>query len=95
MSSNVIENVIETYLRKQCNLRHVLCYKFVSPAKSGVPDRLLIYNGKVWFCETKRPGGRTRALQDVQIAKMRRHGATVYVADTKDKVDAMLDELCK
>ena len=34
-----------------------LCIKFVSPSMTGVPDRIVLLNGRVYFVELKRPNG--------------------------------------
>lgn len=92
------ERVIETYLRDQCRLRNVLCYKFTSPGHIGVPDRVLIgldADGQsvvVWV-EVKRPGAKPRASQLHRHAEMVRHGARVEVVDTRAGVDELLDRV--
>lgn len=93
------ERVIEEYLRQQAVGAGILCYKFVSPGNAGVPDRILIGRHLVTdetvvaFVEVKRPGGRTRPLQDVHIDRLRARGATVDVVDTKPGVDKLLRAL--
>lgn len=81
------ESVIESYLRKQAKSNDFLCYKFVSPANDGVPDRVLIGHGQTIFVETKAPGEKPRKLQERVFQRMRDHGADVFVLDTKDKID--------
>lgn len=88
-----IENDVETYLRKKAESNGYLCYKFVSPGHNGVPDRLIIGYGKTFFVETKAPGGVPRKLQQKVIARIRNHGADVYVIDTKAKVDELFDKI--
>jgi hypothetical protein len=43
-------------------------WKFISPANRGVPDRIAVLNGTVWFVEIKKPGGKLSELQK-QFAK--------------------------
>lgn len=63
-----------------CKQHEVICYKFVSPNHAGVPDRILVFpNGAVAFVELKAPGGRLTALQQYEIARLRKQGATVVV----------------
>ena len=81
------ESVIESYLRKQAKYNDFLCYKFVSPANDGVPDRVLIGHGRTIFVETKAPGKKPRKLQERVFQRMRDHGAYVFVMDTKDEID--------
>jgi hypothetical protein len=85
------EGRIESYLISQSEKYGILCYKFVSPGNKGVPDRILIGKGKTVFVETKAPKEVPRKLQEYVIKKMKKAGATVYVADTKEAVDAILN----
>ena len=86
-----IENDIETYLYEQAKKHDILCYKFTAPSTRGVPDRILIGNGKTILLELKRPGEKPRKLQFAIHKRMREHGATVFVADTKPLVDKIID----
>lgn len=88
------ESVVENYLVEKSKENQCLCYKFITGGSmSGVPDRVLIGHGKTVFVETKAPDKVPRKLQRYVIDKMRRHGATVYVADTKEKVDMLISEI--
>lgn len=87
------EGQIESYLESQSEKQKVLCFKFVSPGNRGVPDRIIIANGKVMFIELKAPDKKPRKLQEYVIKKMRKAGADVRVADTKEKVDELLNEI--
>lgn len=84
------ENAIEQYLRRECEVRGWLCWKFKSPGHNGAPDRLIIGNDKTCFVETKAPDEKTRELQDFQHQRMRERGAIVFVADTKPRVDEVI-----
>lgn len=86
-----IENDVETYLYKQAKNHDILCYKFTAPSTRGVPDRILIGNGKTIFLELKRPGEKPRKLQFAIHKRMREHGATVFVADTKELVNDVIN----
>lgn len=73
-----IEKAVCDYARKH----GVLAYKFTSPARRSVPDRLFICpNGRVFFIEFKREGCRPTDAQEVEIAKIRKQGVPVYVVD--------------
>ena len=87
------EDYVEKYLMKQCKRRDFGCLKFVSPGTNGVPDRIIIANGRIVFVETKRAGGKLRRLQEEITAEMRRQGADVRVADTRELVDEILAEI--
>lgn len=89
----VREGVIEDYLLDQCRRHRFLCMKFVSPARDGVPDRIVIAPGRTVFVEVKRPGAEPTRLQLFQHAKMRSFGAQVYVIDDRSGVDALMADL--
>lgn len=73
-----IEKAVCDYARKN----GVLSYKFTSPARRSVPDRLFICpSGRMFFIEFKREGEQPTAAQAVEIAKIRKQGVPVYVID--------------
>ena len=58
-----------------------------------MPDRLcLLPNGKIFFVELKSPGKKPRALQVNQIRKITNLGQRVYVVDSKEMVDNILED---
>ena len=60
----MLEKDIERYLTREVKKMGGLCLKFTSPGNAGVPDRLILLpDGRVWFVEVKKPGGRVRPLQ--------------------------------
>ena len=86
------EKEIENYLVRKIKNKKGIAYKFTSPGNSGVPDRLcLLPNGKIFFVELKSPGKKPRALQVNQITKITKLGQRVYVMDSKEKVDEVLE----
>lgn len=94
-SSVRLEAEIEAHLLARCRRVGFLCLKFTSPARAGVPDRVVIARAATVFVEVKRPGGRLRRLQQVVIDKMRRAGAEVHVVDTIEGVDELVHELAE
>lgn len=82
-----IENDIEKYLKKQITKIGGLCYKFTSPGTRGVPDRIIVYKGKTFFIEMKRPGGKLRKDQQKIAKQIEQQGVKVFVLDTKMSVD--------
>jgi hypothetical protein len=88
------ESAIERYLVRQAEALGGLCWKFVSPGNAGVPDRLIILPaGRVAFVETKRPGGKVRALQRHRIAQLTDRGVWAGVADTRERIDQILKQI--
>lgn len=87
-----LESSVEEHLEKACAAMDVFITK--NTGRNGMPDRLLIKNGRHWFLELKRPGKRPTPLQEAVGRLLRAHGAVVLCADTKARVDAVMDALC-
>nr|DAF08701.1 MAG TPA: Nuclease [Caudoviricetes sp.] len=86
------EKEIENYLVRKLKIKKGIAYKFTSPGNSGVPDRIcMLPNGKLFFVELKSPGKKPRALQVNQIRKITNLGQRVYVVDSKEMVDRVLE----
>lgn len=83
----VRESEIEAHLVKRVRAAGGLSYKFVSPGRSGVPDRLVILDGVVFFVEVKAPGGKLSALQDRELKRIRDAGINALVVWSKDDID--------
>lgn len=89
------EKTVESYLIQRCRTAGLLCLKFTSPARRGVPDRVVIgpAPGQTTFVELKRPGNTVRRDQREMHTKMRRYGAEIHVIDDEPGVDALIDQL--
>lgn len=86
------ERDVERYLIKECEKRGWLCWKFVSPGRRGVPDRIVIRPGAVAFVEVKRKGGRVSPLQIRRIEELIRLLIPARVVETKGEIDEMIRE---
>lgn len=86
------ERDVERYLIKECEKRGWLCWKFVSPGRRGVPDRIVIRHGGVAFVEVKRKGGRISPLQIRRIEELTRLLIPARVVETKGEIDEMIRE---
>lgn len=76
----MLERAFESYVVDYCRRHNVLCYKFTSPARRGVPDRVLIFPGGITvFVELKTETGQLSKLQEHEIALLRKQGAEVRV----------------
>lgn len=87
-----IEEKVCTYAKE----RGCLVYKFTSPARSAVPDRLMITpTGRTFFIEFKRTGAKPTPAQDREHARLRNQNVAVYVVDDIDQgkryVDLMVE----
>ena len=52
--SDPLEKDIEAKVCLYARDKGMLTYKFTSPARAAVPDRMFIYKGRVFFIEFKR-----------------------------------------
>jgi hypothetical protein len=78
----VLEKQIEAKVcdyAKECGLG---VYKFTSPARAAVPDRMFIYKGRVFFIEFKREGQKPTPAQEREHNRMRQHQINVFVVDS-------------
>ena len=75
----MLEKDIEAKVRAKALEAGWLCYKFTSPSRRSVPDRLFIRDGRFVFIEFKRPGGKLTSGQAREIERLRKAGAEVYV----------------
>jgi hypothetical protein len=86
----------ESQLEQKCvahaKKHGMLSYKFSSPAHRGVPDRIFIAKGRVFFVEFKRPGTLKKkkpkkgkpTLQQKTIDDIRKAGVDVWQLDSYD-----------
>ena len=64
--------------------------KFVSPGHRGVPDRIVVYFGDVYFVELKAPGKDLRPDQSREHEKLFEAGAKMWVVASKGEVDTFI-----
>lgn len=91
----MLEKQIEKKVCDYAKTKGMLVYKFTSPARASVPDRLLITpDGEVFFIEFKRQGGKPTEGQVREIARLKQQNVTVDIIDNvedgKQFVDLML-----
>ena len=75
------EKYIERKFCEEVALYGGKAYKFVSPNNAGVPDRLVVMHGEMYFVEFKSTGKRPTKLQNATFASLASRGAGVYVVD--------------
>ena len=77
-----IEKKIGDFAKKQGGLY----YKFTSPARRAVPDRMIITpQGVIGFLEIKAKGKKPTPLQQLEIKRLQEQGCT---ADWCDSVES-------
>lgn len=79
------ENAVEQNIVRQVKAFGGVAWKWISPGRQGVPDRICIFpGGRVIFVELKRPGlkdGRSPAQMKV-FGILERLGCTVWRIDS-------------
>ncbi len=89
MSESELEKKVVAY----CRVKGMLCYKFSSPARRGVPDRLILYKGRVLFLELKREREKPTKLQLREIALLEATGFKAQWADNFISAKREIDKL--
>jgi len=88
---NPLEKEIEAYFRNRIKANGGEAYKFSSPARRGVPDRLVVLpNGEVYFVEFKRKGKPLTVGQKAEHDRLSKLNQRCFVIDSKDGVDKWL-----
>lgn len=88
------EAALESKVRAYCKKHGVEFWKFVSPGRKGVPDRLLIGPlGKMAFIEFKSPTGKPSALQLREMANLNRRRVPHLLTSDYEEARAMVRSL--
>jgi len=88
------EAQVEKYLVSQIQKLGGIAYKFTSPARRSVPDRLcMLPMGVIVFVECKKPGGAATALQMGELKRLWNLDHWATVVSTKTMVDALIDTI--
>ncbi len=74
-----LESVIQSSLIKKYESQGYMVVKLILTNKSGIPDLLLLKDGKASFVEVKREGQKPRPLQEYRIKELRSLGFEVHV----------------
>lgn len=85
------EKLIEEYLRTQVRDKlGGIAYKFTSPGRRSVPDRLCVVHNEVFFVECKATGEVATPAQLREHTKLKALGQWVYVVSSKYAVDQVI-----
>ena len=92
----MLEKDIEAKVCEYSKQLNVLVYKFTSPNRMAVPDRMLIRpDGHVWFVEFKREGAKPTPAQEREHHRLRQHKVSVFVIDNVEEGKLMIDLMVK
>lgn len=84
------EAYVEEYLEDKATALGWRCYKFTSPGRLAVPDRIVVGNSHTVFVECKAPGEKPRATQVRELRGLANRGAEVCCIDTREQADALI-----
>jgi hypothetical protein len=73
----VRENKVEKYLDKKITELGGITRKWTSPGRDGVPDRIVIIRGHIWFVEVKTTDGKLSTAQAREHERLAKAGAQV------------------
>lgn len=90
----MLEKKIEGDVGKYAKKRGVTPYKFNSPARAAVPDRMYIMKGVIYFIEFKAEGKKPTTSQIREHTKLRENGAVVFVIDNIPHGKMVVDLIC-
>lgn len=72
-----------------------IAWKFTSPGTIGVPDRIIMFQGKLCFVEMKAPGKQMREIQKWRKEQIEREGFPVMCLSSEEQVDEFVEELIR
>lgn len=86
------ESEIEAHLVKIVKAKGGIAYKFTSPSRRNVPDRMILLpGGKLFFAECKAPRRKATAGQLREHQRIAELGFSVVIVDSFD-VEALFDD---
>lgn len=81
----MLEKQIEQKVCDYAKERGCLVYKFTSPNRAAVPDRLFVLpNGRIYFIEFKASGKKPTPAQEREHLRLKGHNVQVFVVDSID-----------
>lgn len=89
----MLEKEIEKKVCEYAKSNGVLVYKFTSPNRRAVPDRLFIVPmGNVFFVEFKSPGNKPTPPQEREHYRLASAGVRVYWTDNVEQGIAIINK---
>lgn len=85
-----LESTIEQAAVRKAKDLGILTRKFVSPGHVGVPDRLFMHNGVVFFVEFKAPGKKPTPMQFRELQLIKGQGCLATWVDSIEEIGMLL-----
>ena len=90
----MLEKDIERRFVRAFERRGAMAWKFTSPGRQGVPDRVVILpGGRIIFVELKTETGKLSPIQKTTIARLRAQGCEVRVVYGMEQAMALVEEV--
>ena len=87
------EKALERNLNKEVKALGGWSIKILSNFITGLPDRLVLINGRAYFVEVKSEGKKPSPIQRVVHKKLEVLGFPVSVIDTTEKLNNFIKEI--
>jgi hypothetical protein len=88
----MLEKQIEQKVCDYAKTQNVLVYKFTSPSRMAVPDRMFVRpDGVIFFIEFKRAGQTPTPAQEREHTRLRGHKVNVFVVDNVENGMMVID----
>lgn len=89
----MLEKDIEDRVCRYARKLGAIAYKFTSPQRRSVPDRIFLFpGGVVLFVEFKQAGKKPTSKQQREITRLRNLGFRVEIIDDVDKGKLLIDD---
>ena len=90
----ILEKEIEKKLVRTVQMMGGRAVKIACPGYDGMPDRMvLLKGGHMGFVEVKRPDEKPRPLQKARHRMLRELGFRVYVLDSMERIEEIIDDI--
>ena len=89
----MLEKQVETYLTKQVKSKKGMSLKFLSTI-TGVPDRIVILNNKLYFVELKTEKGVVSERQKIVFKQLAEQGFPVLILRNKHDIEQFIEQAC-
>ena len=87
----MLEKTVEAYLVTQVQKMDGIAYKFTSPNRRSVPDRLVVLpDSRLFFVECKSTDGKLTPGQTREIKRLRDMGQVVYIVASVTEIMEVL-----
>ena len=87
------EKTLEKNLSKEVKNLGGLAIKILSVFYTGLPDRLILLNGKAYFVELKTTGKRLRPSQVLVHKKLKKLGFPVTLIDSTEGINQFIKNI--